>query len=321
MIRIKNYMITTPVINILYDLRRRLSNGKLKDIKPDTLDIVVTCPNSEHAGGLEHNPDCHINVDENNRNVPVGFFHCFACGASGTFIKFVSLCFDSSIDFAEEWLIKNYGVESSEQIDLADDIIVSNSKKIKSNYLDETILDQYQTWTPYLAKRKLSREMCNNFKVRYDPKYRQVIFPIYDIKGHLKMLAKRNIDTKIFYMDRLQEKEVYGLNIIQKNNIKKALITEGPIDLLSGWTHGIPTVATLGNVSSYQIEQLNKSCLSFLYLAFDNDEYGRRFAEFVKNNLDKRIITVDVELPKDKKDLNDLSEEDWQNLIIKYFSE
>lgn len=319
MLRVKNYIIDKPIINILYDLQHSLMNGKLKDIKVSANDIIVTCPNDDHSGGKEHNPDCHINIDETNKSVPIGFFHCFACGAAGTFVKFVALCFSSSIEFAEQWLINNYGVRSGDEISLGEDIVIG--KKVIPHYLDEAILDQYQTWTPYLAKRKLSCEMCNNFKVRYDPKHRQVIFPIYDMYGHLKMLAKRNIDTKIFYMDKLQEKEVYGLNIIQKNNIKKALITEGPIDLLSGWTHNIPTVATLGTVSNYQIEQLNKSCLNFLYLAFDNDESGRRFRDIVKNRLDKRIITIDVDLPKDKKDLNDLSEEDWQNLIVKYFSE
>ena len=192
-------------------------------------------------------------------------------------------------------------------------------RKKQATYLDESILDQYQNWTPYFLKRRISREVCENFKLRYDPKYRQVIFPIYDIKGRLKMLAKRSIDSKIFYLDKNQEKEVYGLNIVQKNNINTVLITEGPFDMLSGWTHGIPTVATLGNISDYQIAQINNSCITTLYLGFDNDAYGQKFTDLLKNRLDKRILLIDVTLPKNKKDLNDLTDDDWQDIINKYF--
>ena len=89
--------------------------------------------------------------------------------------------------------------------------------------------------------------------------------------------------------------------------------------MLSGWTHGIPTVATLGNISDYQIAQINNSCITTLYLGFDNDAYGQKFADLLKNRLDKRILLIDVTLPKNKKDLNDLTDDDWQQIINKYF--
>lgn len=317
-LRVDNYIIETPLIDIIRRLQIVLTNGKLKDVKESATDIAVTCPNDAHSGGREHHPDCRINIDETNTSVPYGYFHCFACQVSGTFVKFVAHCFSSSEDFAKHWLIEHYGTATEEKI-LIDDFIDINKAHKKSRQLDESILDQYQTWTPYLAKRGLSREMCTNFKVRYDPKYRQVIFPIYDMRGRLKMLAKRNIDTKVFYMDKDQEKEVYGLNIIQKNNISNCIITEGPFDMLTGWTHGIPTIATLGTISNYQIEQINKSCIKVLYLAFDNDTAGERFASILKAKLDKRILVIDINLPKHRKDLNDLSQEEWQAIINNYF--
>lgn len=313
-LRIKNYIITEPIINILYHLQRVLTNGKLRDIKNGTDDIVVTCPH--HSNGKEKKGACNIYVGDDNA-VPYGFTRCFVCDFSGPFEKFVAECFDCSIDSAVDWLITNYGQEAADVIPFEDEIIICNHAR--PNILDESVLNQYQSWAPYLEKRKISKETAKNFKVKYDPYYRQVIFPVYDINGNLKMLAKRSIDTKTFYLDKNQEKEVYGLNIIQKNNINSCIITEGPFDALSGWTNGIPTIATLGNLSDYQVDQINKSCINFLYLAFDNDAWGKKFNSNLKKKLSKRIITTDIEIPTGKKDLNDLDFDDWTKIKEKYF--
>ena len=197
---------------------------------------------------------------------------------------------------------------------MGEPIVLNRNKGIKK-HLDESILDQYQTWNPYLAKRKLSREICELFKVRYDPKYRQVIFPAYDMKGNLVMLAKRSIDTKSFYLDKDVEKPVYCLDYVMKNNIKTVLITEGPFDCLTGWEYGFPTIATFGKISDYQIEQINKSCINIIYAAFDNDAAGRSFLETLKRKLTKRIIVIETKFPAGRKDVNDLSKEELQEII------
>ena len=313
-LKVDNYIINVPLINIVNDLKYKYTSRKLNSVTDKGTEIVLTCVNKDHSNGCEQNPDAHINLDSSK--APFGWYHCFACGLSSSFVGFIQHYFECSYDYAKEWLIKNYGILAEEKI-LMDNPI--DLRKKQATYLDESVLDQYQNWTPYFLKRRISREVCENFKLRYDPKYRQVIFPVYDIKGRLKMLAKRSIDSKIFYLDKNQEKEVYGLNIVQKNNINTVLITEGPFDMLSGWTHGIPTVATLGNISDYQIAQINSSCITTLYLGFDNDTYGQKFADLLKNRLDKRILLIDVALPKNKKDLNDLTDDDWQDIINKYF--
>lgn len=216
-------------------------------------------------------------------------------------------CFDSSKEFAKDWLIKNYGEASEDYVFLGEDIEINSRKK--SKVLDESILDQFQSWTPYLQKRRLNRTICEKLKVKYDSKNRQVVFPVYDINNNLKMLARRSIDTKFFYLDKEQDKEVYCLNVIQKNNVKKCILAEGPIDALTGWSFGYPTIATLGNVSDYQIEQINKSCLNAIYIATDNDATGNKIRQYIKKKLNKRIMVFDIIIPKPFKDLNDLDYE------------
>ena len=309
---IDNYVINKPIEEILTLLKLSLTNGKLKDIENKGDDILVTCPH--HDGGHEKTPACNIYIG-NDTKLPYGYFNCFVCGEKGSFLKFVAECFDAPESYAKAWLLKNFGGELiARNLFMGEPIVLNRNKGIKK-HLDESILDQYQTWNPYLAKRKLSREICELFKVRYDPKYRQVIVPAYDMKGNLVMLAKRSIDVKSFYLDKDVEKPVYCLDYVMKNNIKTVLITEGPFDCLTGWEYGFPTIATFGKISDYQIEQINKSCINIIYAAFDNDAAGRSFLETLKRKLTKRIIIIETKFPAWRKDLNDLTKEELQEII------
>ena len=309
---IDNYVINKPIEEILTLLKLSLTNGKLKDIENKGDDILVTCPH--HDGGHEKTAACNIYIG-NDTKLPYGYFNCFVCGEKGSFLKFVAECFDAPESYAKAWLLENFGGELiAKNLFMGEPIVLNRNKGVKK-HLDESILDQYQTWNPYLAKRKLSREICELFKVRYDPKYRQVIFPAYDMNGNLVMLAKRSIDVKSFYLDKDVEKPVYCLDYVMKNNIKTVLITEGPFDCLTGWEYGFPTIATFGKISDYQIEQINKSCINIIYAAFDNDAAGRSFLETLKRKLTKRIIIIETKFPAWRKDLNDLTKEELQEII------
>lgn len=314
-LKIDNYVISTPLEDILTKLKYTLTNGKLKDIdcsKSD--DIAVTCP--AHAGGMEKSPDMHINAGK-NKSLPYGFVHCFACGFSGRFEKFVAECFGSSEVFAKQWLIANFDSRIAfEKLDLGADIAIG--RKTKESYMDPAVLTDYQDWCPYFAQRKLTKETCKKFNLKYDPVYKQVIFPCYDTAGHLLMAPKRSIETKIFYLDSDKEKPVYCLDYIIKNNINKCIITEGPFDCLTANQYGIPAIATLGAISDTQIQKINKSCIQVLYLMFDNDAAGRSFAEKMRKKLDKRILTVEVKIPSPYKDINDLSYETFWEIIEKH---
>lgn len=311
-LRIDNYILKASIMDVLQRLRISLTNGKLRDIKDGTENIVVTCP--DHGGGQEAHPACNIYIGSNSK-IPYGYFNCFVCGSSGTFLKFVAHCFNSSDDFATRWLLKNFESELAPAATFLGEDIVVGKPKTKIKKLDETILDNYSTWHPYLGERKLSRKTCELFKVRYDPVYRQVIFPTYDLHGNLVMLPKRSIDTKSFYLDKEIEKPVYCLNYIKQQGYKSAVLTEGPFDTLTGWEYGYPTCGTFGRISEFQLEQLNMSGLTVLYAAFDNDEAGQIFTRFLKTRLAKHILVREVKLPKGKKDLNELTKEEFDKCI------
>lgn len=307
---VDNYIIDKPIIDILYELQRSLTNGKLRDIRTNVDDIVVSCPH--HSGGHEQRPDLNIYIGDDSK-IPFGFARCFACDFKGPFYKFVAECFDSTEEYAKNWLISKYGILVENKI-LIDDPININVKKAKT-YLTDSMLAEYQSYCPYLQKRKISREVCKQFNVKYDPKTRTVVFPVYDEKNNLIMIPTRSIDYKVFHLDKNIEKPVYCLHEIIRKNINTVCITEGPFDTLTGWTYGMPTIGTFGTLSDYQIEKINKSCITTIYTFFDNDEAGKRFTEILKNKLAKRILIIEVTLPKGKKDLNELSQDEFKNCI------
>lgn len=311
-VRIDNYIINDSIEHILEYLKLTLTNGKLKEINSKHENIVVTCPH--HANGTENKAACSIYIGSDPK-IPYGFANCFVCGFKGPFEYFVAECLDCGVEQAKRWLLTNFETEKLyETLNIGDAIDLSRNGS-KAVSLDKSILDDYQSWCPYLGKRKLSRAICEKFNVKYDPTYRQVIFPCYDEAGRLIMMPKRSIDTKIFYLDSGIEKPVYNLNIINNEHITKCIITEGPFDCLTGWQYGVPTIATLGAISEEQIAKINKSCIEVLYLMFDNDFAGRKFAEFIKSRISKRIITVDIQIPSPYKDINDLSYEKFWELL------
>lgn len=302
---IDNYIIYKSIEEVLTLLRLSLTNGKLKDIQDKSDDIVVSCP--FHNDGQEEHGSCFIRKKD-------GIFHCFGCGEKGSFLKFVAKCFETSESYAKSWLIKNFDGELIAKNILMDEPIVLNRNKGIKKHLDESILDDYQTWNPYFNKRKLTRETAQKFNLRYDPKYRQVIFPYYNEKGQLITLLKRSIDTKTFFIEAGITKPVYGINKIFQNNIHTCVLTEGLFDCLLANQYGMPTIATLGSPSIEQFELINKSPISTIYLMFDNDNAGRSFTEKAHKYLSKRLFIIDVRIIG-KKDIGELSYDEFWKFI------
>ena len=302
---VDNYVINSPLAKIIELLRIDLANGKLADIKETADDITVSCP--FHSDGLEEHGSCFIRKKD-------GIFHCFGCGKKGNFLKFVAKCFNSNDDYAKKWLLTNFSCTLINNITTMADPIVLNKNKEAKKYLDESVLDEYQTWTPYLSQRKLTRETAQKFNLRYDPKYRQVIFPYYNEKGKLVTLLKRNIDTKTFFIESGIAKPVYGINKIFQEDIHTCVLTEGLFDCLLANQYGMPAIATLGNPSVEQFKLINKSPISTIYLMFDNDAAGKLFTKKAHEYLANRFFIYDVNIIG-KKDIGELTKDEFLRFI------
>ena len=311
-LKIDNKIIPTPLIDIIKDIRFELKNGKLKFIKEMGDNIRITCPARNHKNGKERKASASIYIGDRTDELDYGWYRCFTCNTQGPFTKFVAECFEESEEWAKQWLIEKYA-----EIDLTDnhhldlpEIELKPIKKITS--LDESVLNNFQNFHPYMNKRKLSKHICELFKVKYDQNTKSIVFPVYDEKKRLVMLTRRNVENKTFLIDKDKEKPLYLLYYILEKNIHEVIVTEGQIDCLTCYEYGFPAVATMGNPSEHQIDLLNKSGVRVVYTMFDNDEAGKKFTDKLNKKLRKDIIILNVEIPfKNKKDINDLTQEEF----------
>ena len=304
MIKLDNYTIDATIESILYKVKSEITNGKLKSIQRRGSQVRITCPC--HDDGKESTPSCFVNDD--------GVWHCFACQESGKLSKLIGECFDADEEFGKRWLINNY----------VGDVIIDHDKSFfpqdlfennESKFLDESILDTYDDWHPYLAKRHLSPQICKLFKVRYDKEKEMIVFPVWDEHNRLVMLTRRSVNNKTFLIDKDVEKPVYLLNYIIKSGITEVTICESQINALTCLTYGYPAVALFGTGTKYQYEILNKSGIRHYYLAFDGDEAGKKGTlRFLKNIRDD--VFIDIIMIPDGKDVNDLSQDEFDNLEI-----
>ena len=64
--------------------------------------------------------------------------------------------------------------------------------------LDESILDTFESYHPYMTKRHLTKDIIDKYKIRYDKDYKALVFPVWDINGNLKFLTRRSVENKQF---------------------------------------------------------------------------------------------------------------------------
>lgn len=311
-LKIKNKYISTPLIDIIKDIKSQIFNGKLSVIKDRGDNIRVTCP--FHKGGKENKASADIYIGENTEKVPYGWFNCFTCDEQGPFEYFVAGCLEVSLEKAIKWLLANYG-EDSEEIPLnLPEMRLEN--KHKKQLIDEQVLDEFESFHPYLTKRNLSKKIIDLFEVKYEPKTKCIVFPVRDERKDLVMITKRNTVNKFFMIDEDKEKPLYLLYYILEHNLDFAMITEAQIDALTACTYDFPCIATMGAISDHQIDLINKSGIRILYTMFDNDAAGKRFTNKLIKNLrkDMLVINVPIIIPG-KKDINDLSFDEFYYCI------
>ena len=309
---IDNHLIKKDIRAILELLKSEITNGKLATIKYDPESVQITCP--FHKDGLEKRPSCGIYVG--NGEIPWGTTHCFTCGHKGQLWDVVASCLDISTGQAKKWLCDHF-TESVRENNLAiplDPPIVLTKFRKKETYLDESVLNNFQSWHPYMEKRKLSKVVCEKFQVKYDPQSECLVFPVRDIRGRLKFLTRRSVNTKEFIIDKNVEKEVYLLDSVVKNGGKTLYICESQINALTLQSYGYPAVALFGTGTSYQYAQIKKSEVLKGFLCLDGDDAGRKGTLKFIENFPNMLLSV-VLIPEGK-DVNDLTREEFENLKI-----
>ena len=311
-LKVKNRVITEPIINILYQARKEANNGKLKDIiDKHNGNLLITCPC--HKDGFERRPSCTVAISTETDLEP-GFAHCFTCGYSAPLTQLICDVFnEDDISFGEEWLKERYGTTLVSSVEYLPEITLERKSEEKT-FLDESILVDYDYYHPYMWYRKLSQEVVDMFRVGYDKTRDAITFPVYDEKHRLVMVTARSVNTKMFFIPAEVEKPVYLLYHLLENNIKTAYVCESQINTLYMWSLGYPAIGLFGTGSDTQYKILRKSGIRNFITLFDGDEAGQKGAYRFRKNMPKDCFITNINLPAGK-DVNDLSPEEIKQLL------
>ena len=308
---IKGKLIDTPIPVILETIRKETGYKYYRNVKSsNSNNYSVTCP--FHKGGQENNPSCQVLSDSGDEKTEYGYHYCFTCGAKMRLHQVVAHCFEESEEFGQDWLVERFGHTFVQYQDVLTDIVLS---KPKEQFLDESVLDNFNYYHPYMWERGLSKDVVDRYQVGFNPKTQSLTFPIRDVKGRLKMITERSVHSKNFYIQKDIEKPVYLLNYVLQDGYKTVFVCESQINALTlqGW--GYPAVALIGTGTPKQMEILNKSGLRTYYLVFDGDEAGDRGVEKFKKSIRKDVIVNVIKVPRGK-DVNDLTKEEFENLQV-----
>lgn len=308
--QVGNYIIEEPILNILEQVKLELTNGKLDKIENKGDYIRVTCP--VHSDGMEHNPSCSVYCG--NNGLEQGTWNCFTCGSHGKLSDFIGKCFDESKHFGERWLIEHYGNTFVKPTYNLTDIVLDN--KVETKTLNESILNTFESYHPYMTKRGISDEVIKEFELRYDPLSRCIVFPVRDKHGKLVALTRRSVDTKKFIIDKDFNKDnIYLLYDILRNNTKEVYVVESQINALVLRSWGYPSIALFGAGTTYtQMQELNKTGVKHFILCYDPDPAGEKGTlRFIKY-LRKDIFCDIVKMPEGK-DVADLTKEEFIELL------
>lgn len=305
---------------ILIELRDQLRANNIQyieKIKPSGQDIMVSCP--YHADGQERRPSAGIRTKD-------GLFHCFACGEVHSLPEVISHCFGYVDDvigkFGWQWLLKNFAtVQAEERKDVELDCSRGSNNNFAKygniTYVTEEELDKYRYTHPYMYKRGLTDDIINLFDIGYDRHAKTITFPVRDIEGNCLFVARRSISVKWYNYPHGVQKPLYGLYelYLTCRQEEPVIVCEGMFDALTCWVYDKPAVALNGLGNELQFEQLRDLPCRKLILATDNDESGIKARERIRMNIRNRKLISEYILPKGKKDINELSKEEFENLL------
>lgn len=308
---VDNHVIKKDIKNIL-GLLKSQSNNKLNNINYKQNQVLITCP--FHSDGQEKHPSCSIYIGEDD-TLLWGTFHCFTCGQKGSLIKFISSCLESSDYIAKEWLKNNFTTKIIPSVNIDDPINIKKQAKINKNYLNEDILNKFQSWHPYIEKRHISKEIAKRFELKYDPSNECIVFPVRDKEGNLLYLTRRSVNGKKFYIDSSANKVVYLLDEAIRNKYNQVIVVESQINALVAYSYGFPAVALFGaGTTENQIKELNSTNIISYILMYDNDEAGRKGANRFKKLIKKDVFITDIIMPKNK-DVADCTKEEFLKIL------
>lgn len=306
---------------------------------------TVYCP--FHKDGNERKPSCGILMKGQMRAgkyTDPGLFHCFTCHHSAPLITSVDeiLKIHGIDQSGADWLREQIpgldpdgsgsdtddlipsGMMSSLVNKYALDYIASATQKKKTSFISEEELESYRYTVPYMYERGLTDKIIDRYDIGFDANHIPdnknkpvpcITFPVKDRLGRCLFIFRRSVEGRYFNYPKGVEKPVYGLYEL-KPNTDTVVICESAFNMMTCIRHGYEAVALFGTGNSLQMQQLKELGVKRFIIALDPDEAGARGTEKLRKQLRKVAFISQVHgIPKGK-DLNDLTDDEFNRLTV-----
>lgn len=158
-----------------------------------------------------------------------------------------------------------------------------------------------------VEQRKLTPEIVAKLRIEGSREAGAIVFPVYSPSGDLLNRSYRTLDAKKqVWQDKGCPPGLFGWQALPEQALrdKTVLLSEGQIDCATWLMWGIPALSIPNGSGCAWIdyEWDNLAAFDTFYLAFDQDDAGRKITENVIARLGKHRCLI-VDLPK--KDAND----------------
>lgn len=209
----------------------------------------------------------------------------------GSFWKFLALYKEfNSISEAKIWFLTNIKKLKLTKTSQTKKLTIKPPEKLNfPNRFEKFDKIKHKEYYDYLINRKIDNERIDKLRLFVDPKYKRLIFPIYE-NEELVNYTGRAIDDNPMRWQKSTLKNTYQIWNLE-NVYETAWIFEGIFDALR-----VPNgIALLG--TSLNQEQINKICYKNLYkivVVMDNDEAGRKARERICYMLAENMQNVFV---------------------------
>jgi len=237
-----------------------------------------------------------------------GLFFCFSCHHVCDLIELMMHTTGRTY-FESARYIKSKEQESSLIDSVAKQLVV------KPDYIqyDKAMIDRLNTQAlgssramSYYAKRQITAESVQKFKLGYSEKQDMVTIPVHSPDGMEVGFVGRSVEGKDFKNTPGLPKSKVLFNLHRVKTSNSIYIVESSFDAIRLSQCGFPAVATLGaNVSSYQTDLLKKYFNNIIVIA-DNDEAGGNMKDKIIERLGSRVTVI--KLDKQYKDIGDMDD-------------
>lgn len=287
-------------------------------IKQTASDVMVSCP--YHKGGQEQKPSMGIKRHTDDSGV-AGTCHCFTCKVKTNLYEMIKYTLGDTFN-ADEVEAK-FQIQTSlvsESIKRENDIGFEWKPAIREVGLKRENIKYFKGYCDYYAKRNISPETVDYYDLGFDKQNNCIVFPLKNAMGDGICFGSRSIVGKEYKYPYKLEKPLYGvyeLPIIYRN----VWVVEGPFNLWSLYQYGKSAVALLGTGTKKQYADLLKLRCNEFVLALDGDSAGRSGTLKLGKHLISNNKNVYVALVPNGQDINDMSEEQFRNMMVVTFDE